>query len=86
MTTSTPRQDYLQLTRTIITALQSHVREFEDHHDILSRGLLNDAYKAQAALIQQHFAYLSAMYDKEFPVLPEEPVLENTPASSIILL
>ena len=70
---TTPRQDYLILTRNIITALQSHVRSFEDHPDILSRGLLQDAYKAQAALVQQHFAYLSAMYDKEFTIVVDTP-------------
>lgn len=77
----TPRQDYLQVTRNFIIAMQSHIREFEDHPDILSKGLLADAYKAQAALVHQHFAYLSAMYDKEF-MPPKDP--EPTASSLII--
>lgn len=77
----TPRQDYLQVTRNFIIAMQSHIREFEDHPDILSKGLLADAYKAQAALVQQHFTYLSIMYDKEF--MP--PIEEDTNKSGIIL-
>jgi hypothetical protein len=28
---ATPRQDYLRVTRDFVTALQTHIREFEDH-------------------------------------------------------
>lgn len=90
----TPRQDYILLTRNIINALQSHLYAYEGHEDVFSRGLLQDAYKAQAELVKQHFLYLSAMYDKEFPpIVIDNPVLmgtetvaENKPETSKIIM
>jgi hypothetical protein len=82
---STPRQDYLRITRDFITTLQTHVREFEDHPELFNRDLLNAAYRTQASMVQQHFSVMSILYDREFPAVPVEPV-EETPASKLILI
>ena len=81
---ATPRQDYLKVARDFVTALQTHIREFEDHPDIFNKELLHAAYKTQASIVQQHFTVLSILYDREFQVVQEteEQVAQE---SSIIL-
>lgn len=63
----TPRSDYLRITRDFITALQSLNRMFEDNEDIFNPAVLEEAYKVQSAMLRQHFAVLSAMYEQTFP-------------------
>jgi hypothetical protein len=82
---ATPRQDYLRVTRDFATALQTHIREFEDHPDLFDRDLLQAAYRTQASMVQQHFAVLSILYDREFPNIPEVVEEPAAPASSLIL-
>lgn len=78
---ATPRLDYLRITRDFVTGLQTLTRQFEDHPNIFDREFLEEAYKVQAEMIQQHFVALSLMYDREFM----QPKEEKTPTSSIIL-
>lgn len=82
----TPRQDYLNITREFITALQTHVRLFEDHEQIFDREVLESAYRTQAAMVQQHFSVISVLYDREFVANEPDPTVEPIKESSIILL
>lgn len=77
---TTPVQDYLTVSRDFITALQSCVRLAEDNPDIIfDKSILQEAFKHQSSIIQQHFAVLSILYDREFtkPVTEVTEAIEN---------
>ena len=71
MSTS-PVNDYLKISRDFITALQSLNRQVEDNPEILfDKAILEEAYKVQSAILRQHFAVLSAMYEIAFPQISQ---------------
>lgn len=83
MASLSPLKDYMTVTRDFATAVQSHIRQIEDHPLLFERNLLDEAYKVQATMIKQHFAVLSALYEQEFTNNATDPNIAIQPDTAV---